>query len=152
MAAPQTTSKTITPTSSTNLSPFNKNSNLVLVTLSTFLGAFFVFYGLLKVSPVVSAEMHRELRKSFVKLSKVVPLLPRLLSLFGIGRLSPRHFRLGVGYSEMFWGTALALGPGQLKLVANLILLVLSLNATYCNCLVDEAFDRKSKSFNFLIL
>lgn len=154
-ASAATSKRTITPPTATstakassgnssNRSIINPNSsNLVLVTLSTFLGGFFVFYGLLKVSPAVSAEMHRELRRSFVKLSKVVPLLPALLGLLGGGRLSPRHLRLGVGYSEIFWGAALALGPGRLKMVANLILLILSLNATYCNCLVDEAFDRK---------
>ncbi len=117
---------------------FSKN-NLVLGILSVFLGLLFIFYGLLKVSTVISSEMHRELRRSFVKFSKVLPWT----RLFGL-KVPSRYLRLSVGYSEIIGGLVLVVAPWErVKLAANLLLLAVSLNATICNCLVDEAFDRK---------
>ena len=117
---------------------FSKN-NLVLGILSVFLGLLFIFYGLLKVSTVISSEMHRELRRSFVKFSKVLPWT----RLFGL-KVPSRYLRLSVGYSEIVGGLVLVVAPWErVKLAANLLLLAVSLNATICNCLVDEAFDRK---------
>lgn len=126
---------------------FSKN-NLVLGILSVFLGLLFIFYGLLKVSTVISSEMHRELGRSFVKFSKVLPWT----RLFGL-KVPSRYFRLSVGYSEIIGGLVLVVAPWErVKLAANLLLLAVSLNATICNCLVDEAFDRQTPAIVFTMM
>ncbi|KAJ8967274.1 hypothetical protein NQ317_016285 [Molorchus minor] len=50
-----------------------KMSSIVLRSLSILLGLFFVFVGLIKISSVVSKDLHKDLRKEYVKYAKVFP-------------------------------------------------------------------------------
>ena len=47
-------------------------ASLVLKTLSIFLGMFFIFVGLTKITPRINAELHRELVRTIPPLSKLL--------------------------------------------------------------------------------
>ena len=44
--------------------------SIVLITLSLFLGTFFIFIGSLKVTQLMHREMHREIRRNFIQYAK----------------------------------------------------------------------------------
>ena len=49
-------------------------SKIVLKSLSILLGAFFIFLGVLKLSPKISKDLHKDLRNEYAKYAKVFPL------------------------------------------------------------------------------
>ena len=50
-------------------------TKLVLKTLSVLLGAFFRFLGILKITPKISKDLHKDLRTEYAKYAKVFPLV-----------------------------------------------------------------------------
>lgn len=121
--------------------------SLTLTLLSLFLGGFFVFAGWLKVSPSVNREMHREIRKNFVKYAKVFPFS----SLIGF-KVSPKSYRMIFGYTEIAAGLLLAWIPGIIKQIANIVLLLQSLLALYTHSLVENKFERIAPSIVFTLM
>ena len=53
-------------------------SKIVLKSLSILLGAFFIFLGVLKISPKISKDLHKDLRTEYAKYAKVFPLAKTL--------------------------------------------------------------------------
>uniref|UniRef100_T1KD40 Novel acetylcholine receptor chaperone n=1 Tax=Tetranychus urticae TaxID=32264 RepID=T1KD40_TETUR len=121
--------------------------SIVLVTLSVFLGLFFLLIGSLKVTPAVNREMHREIRRNYVKYAKVFPIP----SHFNI-KISPKTYRLIVGWSEIVAGFTLAIIPGRIKQLANWILLVLTVLGLYTHIMIKDKFERTAPSIVFILM
>ena len=49
-------------------------SKIVLRSLSILLGSFFIFLGVLKLTPRISRDLHKDLRTEYAKYAKVFPL------------------------------------------------------------------------------
>lgn len=121
--------------------------SLVLTTLSLFLGLFFIFVGSMKVTPNINREMHREIRRNFVQYSKVFPTTKYM----GL-KMSPKWYRLAVGWAEVVCGTTLVLVPGRVKQVANVVLLILMLGALYTHAALQDKFERMAPSIVFTLM
>ncbi len=71
-------------------------SKIVLKSLSVLLGAFFIFLGVLKVTPRISKDLHKDLRTEYAKYAKVsgieAALVPR-------PDIRPCQIRHRIGYS-----------------------------------------------------
>lgn len=114
--------------------------SIVLITLSLFLGAFFVFVGTLKISQFVHREMHREIRRNFIQYAKVLPLNEKLIGF----KVTPKVYRLAVGYLEILCGSLLIALPNdwRLKNASNLVLLASNLLTLYTHYKLNEKFER----------
>lgn len=121
--------------------------SIVLNTLSIFLGLYFVLVGVLKVTPFVHKDMHRELRRQFVQFAKLFPLADH----FG-WKISPRTYRESIGYTEIVMGLLLCLIPGRLKQVANIILLLLTLLMIQAHYMNSDKFDRLAPALVFFFM
>lgn len=122
--------------------------SIVLKTLSILLGVFFIFVGLIKLTPLLNSEMHKEMRKSFVQYTKVFPVP---LDAFGI-KLTSKWYRRTVGGVELFCGLSLLLLPGLLKKAANIVLLILMLGAAYSHYAVGDRFERMAPALVFTFM
>ncbi|GAB6032809.1 hypothetical protein CHUAL_012011 [Chamberlinius hualienensis] len=126
--------------------------SIVLKTLSVLLGLFFIFVGLLKLTPLLNPEIHKEMRKSFVQYTKVFPLP---LETIGV-KLTSKWFRRSVGAVELFSGLLLLVLPERLvniKKVANFVLLITMLGAIYSHRALGERFERMAPAlvFSFML-
>ncbi|XP_076358501.1 putative acetylcholine receptor chaperone [Tachypleus tridentatus] len=121
--------------------------SIVLTTLSVFLGLFFIFVGSMKVTPSINREMHREIRRNFVQYAKVFPFAKAL----GF-KVPSKWMRLVVGWIELVCGTTLVLIPGNVKQVANVILLVLMLGAFYTHSMLADKFEKTAPSIVFSLM
>ncbi|XP_053202124.1 novel acetylcholine receptor chaperone-like [Panonychus citri] len=124
-----------------------KMKSIVLTTLSIFLGLFFLLIGTLKVSPSVNRDMHREIRRNYVRYAKVFPL-PNITGF----RVSPKYYRLIVGWSEIIAGLTLAIIPGRIKQLANWILLILTILGLYTHVVVKDKFEKTAPSIVFMLM
>lgn len=123
-------------------------ANLVLVTLSLFLGLNFAIFGTLKVTPHVHREFHRDQRRDFVAFAKVFPLSSQLSI-----RIPPKEYRLVVGYTELVCGVILALIPrDRLKCTANIILLLLKFLLIHAHYAVSDKYERVAPSLVFALM
>ena len=121
--------------------------SIVLNTLSIFLGLYFVLVGVLKVTPFVHKDMHRELRRQFVQFAKLIPLADH----FG-WKISPKAYRTSIGYTEIGMGILLCLVPGRLKQVANVVLLLLTLLMIQAHYMNSDKFDRVAPALIFFFM
>ena len=122
--------------------------SIVLHTLSIFLGLYFVLVGVLKVTPVLHSDMHRELRRQFVQFSKLVPLADH----FG-WNISPKVYRCCVGYTEICCGILLSLVPlRRLKQCANSVLLLLTILMIHAHYMNSDKFDRVAPALVFFFM
>lgn len=108
-------------------------TSIVFTTLTLFLGMFFFFIGLLKISPHLNRDIHREIRRNFVRYAKVVPFMSRI----GVN-VSPQQYRLLVGYSEVACGLILSFAPGTIKQMINILLILLMVGAIYTHRMVGD--------------
>ena len=74
-------------------------SKIVLRSLSILLGSFFIFLGVLKLTPRISKDLHKDLRTEYAKYAKVFPLT-KLLEL----KLPSKWYRRVVGVLEIVAG------------------------------------------------
>nr|CAG4645936.1 EOG090X0IKQ [Lynceus sp. MCZ IZ 141354] len=120
----------------------------VVKSLSVFLGLFFVFVGVLKLSPIVSRELHKDLRKEYVRYAKVFPLAQALNF-----KVPPKWYRRVVGGTEIMSGLILAFIPhGRLKQVANVTLILFMLGAIYTHWILDDKFERVAPALVFFFM
>nr|CAG4644451.1 EOG090X0IKQ [Lepidurus arcticus] len=123
-------------------------TSVVLKTLSVILGLFFVFVGVMKVAPYISRELHKDLRKDYVKYAKVFPLAQTL-----VFKVSPKWYRRTVGGLEILCGLILTLIPyAKAKQVANVILIILMIGAVYSHYMVDDRFERMAPALVFFFM
>ncbi|XP_023346841.1 transmembrane protein 35A [Eurytemora carolleeae] len=93
-------------------------TKLVLNSLNILLGLFFIFLGVLKISPLISRELHKDLRSEYAKYAKVFPLAKALQF-----KIPSKWFRRVMGGSEIFSGFLLLLIPNRnLKNFGNILL------------------------------
>lgn len=120
--------------------------SVVLTTLSVFLGLFFVFVGTIKVTPQISRELHREIRRDFVQYAKHFALADSGL------KVTAKQYRLAIGWLEIVTGAVLAIVPGFFKQIANVFLLVLTLNDFYTHAAMADKFERTAPSIVFSLM
>ncbi|XP_066147410.1 novel acetylcholine receptor chaperone [Euwallacea fornicatus] len=123
-------------------------SSPVLKTLSLLLGLFFIFVGIIKISNIVSKELHKDLRKEYVKYAKVFPFSD-LLDF----KIPSKWYRRTVGVLEIVFGAALAFYPNhKIKNGANMGLLVLTVMAMYSHYMVADRLERTAPAIVFFFL
>jgi len=122
-------------------------SNLVVTSLSLTIGFFFIFVGLLKLTPQINEDAHREVRKQFVQFSKVFPG-----SKYTGFKPKPTVYRKVVGWLEIVCGAILVVIPGPLKQVANFLLLLQCVLTMYIQWSLEEKLDRLAPSLVFTLL
>ncbi|EEB20049.1 conserved hypothetical protein [Pediculus humanus corporis] len=123
-------------------------SSIVLKSLSILLGLFFIFVGTMKVTSVISKDLHKDLRKEYVKYAKVFPLSEALDI-----KIPPKWYRRIVGSMEIICGLALSLVPSnKVKYGANVILLFLMLMAVYSHYMVNDKFERIAPALVFFFM
>ncbi|XP_047494913.1 novel acetylcholine receptor chaperone-like [Penaeus chinensis] len=123
-------------------------ASIVLKSLSVLLGIFFIFVGTTKLTPKISKELHKDLRKEFARYSKVFPLAQTLEF-----KIPSKWYRRTVGGLEVLCGFCLTFIPSKrIKQMANLILVVMMLFATYNHWMVGDKFERLAPSLVFFFM
>merc|ERR1712179_802018 len=93
---------------------------LVIRSLNILLGIFYIFLGLLKITPNIIRDLHKDLRSEYAKYAKVFPFAKTL----GY-KVPSKWYRRSVGGLEIVCGLVLLLVPiRRLKNVANVVLLL----------------------------
>lgn len=123
-------------------------SSIVLKSLSILLGLFFIFIGIMKLTPQLSKDLHKDLRKEYVKYSKVFPLS----SMFDF-KIPSKWYRRVVGILEVTCGVAMAAVPNhKIKNASNITLLALMLLAVYSHYMVSDPFERSGPALVFTFM
>ncbi|CAG9858481.1 unnamed protein product [Phyllotreta striolata] len=126
----------------------HKMGSVVLKSLSILLGLFFIFVGFIKISSVLSKDLHKDLRKEYVKYSKVFPFSEMLDF-----KIPSKWYRRTVGGLEMICGSAMAFWPNhKIKNLSNIVLLVLTLMAVYSHYMVADKLERTAPALVFLFM
>ncbi|XP_023941924.1 novel acetylcholine receptor chaperone [Bicyclus anynana] len=122
--------------------------SIVLKSLSILLGIFFIFVGITKLSPIISKELHKDLRKEYVRYAKVFPFSEMLDF-----KLPSKWYRRTVGGLEILFGLALATIPShKIKNTANVGLVCLMILAAYSHVVVGDPFDRCAPALVFFFM
>lgn len=122
--------------------------SIVLKSLSILLGVFFIFVGITKITPFISKELHKDLRKEYVRYAKVFPFSET----FDF-KLPSKWYRRSVGSLEIIFGLALAIIPShKIKNFANVGLLILMILAAYSHIMVSDPFDRCAPAIVFFFM
>lgn len=90
--------------------------SLPLTALSLLLGFFFVFIGIIKITPKVNEDIYRDMRQEYGRYNKVFPFY----SLTGLRPLA-KNYRMFIGSLEVISGTIMIIIPGILKLIKNIL-------------------------------
>ncbi|XP_076467283.1 putative acetylcholine receptor chaperone [Babylonia areolata] len=122
-------------------------ASIVLRILALTLGLFFVFVGTIKLTPSVNSDIYKEMRKTFIRKSKVFPLVKQTG-----WKPNPHTYRKAVGTAEVVCGAVLAFVPGALKEMSNVALLGIMLNDIYAHYSLDEGLEKMSPSIVFALL
>lgn len=125
-------------------------TKIVLKSLSVLLGAFFIFLGVLKITPKISRELHKDLRSEYAKYAKVFPLIKTLDV-----KLPSKWYRRTVGAVEIGAGTIMGAFATRSRAVsngANYILLLLKVLNVYSHWAINDDFERIAPSLVFLLL
>ncbi|KAI4465251.1 spinal cord expression protein 4 [Holotrichia oblita] len=123
-------------------------SSIVLKSLSVLLGLFFIFVGFIKLSSYVSKDLHKDLRKEYVKYAKVFPFA-EMLDL----KIPSKWYRRAVGSLEIICGLAMVIIPNhKIKNGANICLLILTLMAVYSHYMVADKLERTAPALVFLFM
>jgi len=122
-------------------------ANVVLTVLSMTIGFFFILVGTLKITGSVNDEVYREMRKVFIRHAKVFPFV----ELTG-WKPNPHTYRKFVGTTEVVCGIILAILPGPIKEVANIILFMVMSGAVYGHYALKEGMDKMTPALVFGLL
>ncbi|KAH9425305.1 DoxX-like [Dermatophagoides pteronyssinus] len=126
-----------------------RSRSIVLTALSIFLGSFFILMGILKLSPIISPEIHRELRRNFIHFAKLTPIWT---TYFG-WKIPARYYRIGWGTIESSAGFILIFIPfRRLKIIANIVLLLLTLFSILNHHSAGHRFDRIAPCIVFTLM
>ncbi|KDR11826.1 hypothetical protein L798_14251 [Zootermopsis nevadensis] len=122
--------------------------SIVLKSLSVLLGIFFIFVGVMKITSQVSKDLHKDLRKEYVKYAKVFPLSEALDF-----KVPSKWYRRIIGTLEIVCGLAMAFVPSNaVKQGANIILLIMMMMAVYSHYMVNDKFERIAPALVFLFM
>ncbi|XP_075233317.1 putative acetylcholine receptor chaperone [Lycorma delicatula] len=122
--------------------------SVVLKSLSVLLGIFFIFVGTMKLTSIVSKDLHKDLRKEYVKYAKVFPLTEMLDF-----KVPAKWYRRVIGSLEIVCGLAMAFIPiNAVKQGANIVLLLLMMMAVYSHYMVNDKFERIAPALVFFFM
>ncbi|KAK9503301.1 hypothetical protein O3M35_011902 [Rhynocoris fuscipes] len=122
--------------------------SVVLRSLSILLGLFFIFVGTVKLTSFISKDLHKDLRKEYVKYAKVFPLSQALDF-----KIPAKWYRRVIGGLELICGLAMALIPiDAVKQGANITLLILMVMAVYSHYMVNDKFERTAPALVFFFM
>ncbi|XP_061193452.1 novel acetylcholine receptor chaperone-like [Saccostrea echinata] len=122
-------------------------ASYVLKIISMTLGIFFIFIGTLKLTPSVNKELHKEMRKMYIRNAKVFPLVT-----WTKWKPNSHMYRKVIGGSEVVCGAILAFIPGPLKEAANVLMILIASLDIYSHYALDEGLDKMSLSVVFFLL
>jgi len=96
----------------------------------------------------VSKDLHKDLRKEYVKYAKVFPFA-EMLDL----KIPSKWYRRAIGFLEIICGLAMVLVPNhKIKNGANICLLILTLMAVYSHYMVADKLERTAPALVFLFM
>ncbi|RNA28299.1 transmembrane 35-like [Brachionus plicatilis] len=121
--------------------------SLPLTALSLLLGFFFIFVGLIKVTPKVNPDIYKDMQQEFGRFNKVFPFY----KLTG-WRPYAKNFRLFTGWLEVVCGAILVMIPGPLKELASFLLLIVMVGGFYTHFALNDSFERIAPSLIFSLL
>lgn len=145
--------------------------SLPLTALSLLLGFFFIFVGIIKVTPKVNPDIFKDMvTKPNLTLNHKIPILAsnpwHLLKQQEFGRYNKvfpfykqtgwrplaKNFRLTIGILEIVCGAILVIIPGPLKEISSAILLLTMVGGFYTHYALKDSFERMAPSLIFSLL
>ncbi|KAH9399627.1 transmembrane protein 35, partial [Tyrophagus putrescentiae] len=99
------------------------------------------------LSPSLNRDIHREIRRSFVRYAKVVPLFKQMG-----WKVSPGIYRKVIGFTEIIAGLLLAFMPDVYKFYVSLFLMCITLGAVYTHIMVDDDIGKMYPAIAFTIM
>ncbi|XP_065224552.1 novel acetylcholine receptor chaperone-like [Planococcus citri] len=122
--------------------------SIVLKTLSVLLGLFFILVGILKITCFLSKELHKDMRKEYVKYAKVFPFN----ELIGY-KIPAKWYRKIIGTMEIICGFALMVIPkANIKKAANVTLIAMMALNIYSHYMVEDRFERIAPALVFFFM
>lgn len=102
----------------------------------------------MKITSILSKDLHKDLRKEYVKYAKVFPLT-ELLDF----KIPSKWYRRVVGSLEIVCGLAMAFIPSNsIKQGANIVLLFMMMMAVYSHYMVNDKFERTAPALVFFFM
>lgn len=102
----------------------------------------------MKMTSIISKDLHKDLRKEYVKYAKVFPL-SELLDF----KVPSKWYRRAVGTLEIICGLAMAFFPSNsVKQGANIVLLLMMMMAVYSHYMVNDKFERIAPALVFFFM
>jgi len=121
---------------------------LVIRSLNILLGIFYIFLGLLKITPNIIRDLHKDLRSEYAKYAKVFPFAKSL----GY-KVPSKWYRRSVGGVEIVCGLVLLLVPNRkLKKLANIVLLLTKVLNLYSHFAIEDLFERMAPTLVFFFM
>ncbi|XP_033095969.1 transmembrane protein 35A-like [Anneissia japonica] len=109
--------------------------------LSIAVGIYFVVFGVAKMTPKLSKDLHSSLKSHFIKYAKVSPLKPYLKE--KNLKLKGKDYRTFAGGIELAGGLGMLCLPGRRSLmVANVMLLVISAFVIHTHMAIGDPLRR----------
>eukprot|EP00095_Tigriopus_kingsejongensis_P007348 maker-scaffold589_size129586-snap-gene-0.51 protein:Tk07348 transcript:maker-scaffold589_size129586-snap-gene-0.51-mRNA-1 annotation:"transmembrane protein 35" len=107
-----------------------------------------VLRSVLKITPKISKDLHKDLRTEYAKYAKVFPLAKALDF-----KLPSKWYRRIVGGAEILSGLILMSVPSRLlKNGANIILFALKLLNGYSHWAINDEFERTAPTLVFMLM
>lgn len=122
-------------------------SGRALTAISVALGVFYVFFGTLKLAPIFSEELYRNVRKHFVRMFQQLPLSNATRF-----RPNPHFMRRMYGTIEVVGGIVLASCPGVMQDTSNVVLLSLMISHLFVLWGASEGFKEASNPIVLCLL
>jgi len=102
----------------------------------------------MKITSFISKDLHKDLRKEYVKYAKVFPFVEAM----GF-KIPAKWYRRTFGGLEIISGFALAFIPIHVvKQGANIVLLLLMMMAVYSHYMVNDKFERIAPALVFFFM
>ncbi|VDM22141.1 unnamed protein product [Hydatigera taeniaeformis] len=114
-------------------------SDVALKSISIIIGGFFILFGVLKVVPLFSTDLYRDVRGIFERSAKVFPLQQ-----FTGWRPKADSLRRFYGAVEMVCGVVLMVGQENIADLANMALIVLLFFVLFANWALGEGLKEAS--------
>jgi hypothetical protein len=112
------------------------------------LGLFFIFLGVLKITPTISRDLHKDIRTEYAKYAKVFPLAKTLQV-----KVPSKWYRRIVGGTEIGSGLLMLLVPGRkAKNLGNLLLMATKILNLYSHWAINDKFERMAPSLVFFFM
>jgi len=123
-------------------------TKVVLRSLNILLGIFFIFLGIIKLSPIISKELHKDLRTEYAKYAKVFPFAKALQI-----KVPSKWYRRSIGGTEILAGLLLLLIPSRRwKNLGNVLLILTKIVNMYAHFSINDQFERMAPNLVFTFM